>query len=368
MQEDGGLVNWGQPSNMTLIGFALLFAALLAVAFVIESFRKRRRRAEKIQSAWSLVESIQREKEFTEPESIALAAMIKRWAPNEPDRVVTLREHFDHCVDKEMEMLRQQGVEAQAERLGVTLRDVRVKLGLDFVPIGQRIYSTRELFRGQELWLTRESDSPPNWIRAHATTVNEACLHITPIEGYDPARPPLSAGDVYRFRLYRDEDARYQFAMAFVRREADPLELVFRHTSDLKRIQAREHFRVRHEQNTNVGVMNAPLDTDSPTTRDRRIVTRTRGRITNISAGGFALLVQHPIPAQVLIRVTLELEVEATEPFDVDARIVGTTLLPGGRCLIRAAYYDVEDDRRDLIARYVIHRQQRQQEAIMVTE
>ena len=368
LQESTGLVHWGQTSSTTLLLVALIFAALLVAAFIIEFFRQRRRRAESVKTAWALVESIAIEKELTESERNALTAIVKRWDPDEPERAVTLRQHFDICVDKEMEMLRQQGDEALMERIGVTLRDVRVKLALDFVPIGQRIYSTRELFRGQELWLSRESDSPPRWVRAHASNVDEACLYVAPIEGYDPARPPLSTGDSCNFRLYRDEDARYLFSAPFVRRQLDPLELLFRHTSALKRVQAREHFRVRHEQNTNVGIMNAPLDTESPTTRDRRIVTRTRGKITNISAGGFALLVPQAIPAQVLIRVTLELELEATEPFDVDARIVGTTPLPGGRCLVRAAYYDVDDDRRDLIARYVVHRQQRQKEATLAAE
>jgi c-di-GMP-binding flagellar brake protein YcgR len=107
--------------------------------------------------------------------------------------------------------------------------------------------------------------------------------------------------------------------------------------------------------------MNAPLDTRDPTTRDRRIVTRLRGQITNISAGGFALVLHQNVPAQVLIRVTLDLETETAEPFEVDARIVGTTSLPGGRCLVRAAYYETENEKREIIAQYVIHRQQQQQ-------
>ena len=46
----------------------------------------------------------------------------------------------------------------------------------------------------------------------------------------------------------------------------------------------------------------------------------------------------------------------------------GTTPLPGGRCLVRAAYYEVDPDKREVIARYVIHRQQPQHEPGGTTE
>jgi hypothetical protein len=93
-----------------------------------------------------------------------------------------------------------------------------------------------------------------------------------------------------------------------------------------------------------------------------------RGQITNVSAGGFAVIVPQAIPAQVLIRVTLELDLEPAEPFDVDARIVGTTQLPGGRYLIRAAFFEEDADKRELIAKYVVHRQQPHHDPSGLTE
>lgn len=358
MQEESvGLVNWNPPSNHTLIWVAVACLTLLVGAFVVEMFRQRRQRRLRTAAAWESMESIAKDKGFTADELRVLRSVIRRWAPDDPLRVVTMRLEFDRCVEQEMESLLHKGDDVETEQTGILLRDIRSRLALDFVPLGQRIYSTRELYQGQDVWLAREAEKPPQWIRGAIALSNEAAFYVSPKDFSETGRLTLQPGATFRFRLYRDEDARYAFSTRYIRREKDPPEFVFQHTSKLDRIQAREHYRVRHEQTTNVGVMNAPLDTGSPN-RDRRIVTRLRGQITNISAGGFALIVPQAVPAQVLIRVTLDLDIEAAEPFEVDARIVGTTPLPGGRYLIRAAFYEEDTAKRELIARYVIHRQQ----------
>lgn len=368
MQEEPvGLVNWSTPSNQTLIWVAVACLVLLFGALLIEKLRQRRQRQMRAAAAWSNVESIAKDKGCSAEELRILRAVIRRWAPDDPLRVITMRQDFDRCVEKEMDSLLQRGDEQELERTGTLLRDIRSRLALDFVPLGQRIYSTRELYQGQDVWFAREADKPPQWIRGSIALSNEAAFHVAPKDTLDSGRPAFQPDVPFRFRLFRDEDARYAFTTRYLRWVKEPTELVFRHTSKLERIQAREHYRVRHEQPTNVGVMNAPLDAGSPT-RDRRIVTRLRGQITNISAGGFALIVPQAVPAQVLIRVTLELELEAAEPFEVDARIVGTTPLPGGRYLIRAALYEEDSAKRELIARYVVHRQQPHHEPGGMTE
>ncbi len=86
-------------------------------------------------------------------------------------------------------------------------------------------------------------------------------------------------------------------------------------------------------------------------------MTKLRGRITNLSAGGCALVVQQPIPIQVLLRITVELD--DWEPFDVFARVIATTPISGGRSFVRASFVAVDDEMRDKIARYIIRRQQR---------
>jgi c-di-GMP-binding flagellar brake protein YcgR len=110
-------------------------------------------------------------------------------------------------------------------------------------------------------------------------------------------------------------------------------------------------------------VLNAPVDGVEAPVHERHVVTKMRGRIINVSAGGFAVVVPQAIPSQVLIRVTLEFDLLVSQPVSVDARMVASTPLAGGRYLVRATYFGVDEETRDIIARYVMHRQQAYLEA-----
>jgi c-di-GMP-binding flagellar brake protein YcgR len=86
------------------------------------------------------------------------------------------------------------------------------------------------------------------------------------------------------------------------------------------------------------------------------VTARLRGRITSLSAGGFAMVLQQPVPAFVFLRVHLELR--DTPPLDIDAKIVGTTLLGGGRTLVRGSFVHINDEDRDKLVRFVTLLQQ----------
>lgn len=354
---EGNVFSFRGPMSTTTIIVATLFIGLLVLAILFELVRQRRARNRRVQAAWRTVQAIAKEKELTEDERRTLESLIRRWSPNEPARAATVMQHFDSCVEAEMESIRQRGDLAAFERVGTLLRDIRTRLALDFVPVGQRIYSTRELFAPQEAWMAPADETPPRWRRGVVAAVNEAYFEITSTDS-----PPFRPGQEVRFRIFREDDARYAFTASFVRQDREPPLLLFTHTSELKRIQTREHYRVRHEQATTIGVMNAPVDGLVTSGRERRIVTRLRGKIVNISAGGLAVILPQGLPSQVLMRVNIDLAFEDIAPFDADARIVASNPLTGGRHLIRAAFVGLEEERRDAIARYVMHRQQAPQE------
>lgn len=332
-------------------------AVLLALAVAVEWVRQRRNRRARIVGLWESVEKIAKEKELTDEERAVLARLLRRWSPGEPHRAATVHQYFDECVEAEMSALRANGDMAEFERMGTVLRDIRTRLALDMVPIGQRIFSTRQLYSPQEVWFVDAAESPPRWKRGLCQTVNEAYFSVGMAVDVEP--PRYDPGADVRFRLYRDDDARYTFTAKFVRRESDPVGLTFDHTSDMERIQSREHYRVRHEQSTNVGVMDGPVDgmADDPE-KPRRIVTRLRGKIVNISAGGLAVVVPQPVPSQVMLRIDVDLPMERTVAFEVDVRIVAVNPLPAGRYLVRAAFVRIDDEHREAIARYVMHKQQ----------
>ncbi|MBX7254762.1 MAG: PilZ domain-containing protein [Candidatus Hydrogenedentes bacterium] len=333
--------------------FGTLMFAAVGFEYVRQSKNRKRHRLE----SWKTLEAIAREKELTPDEKKLLENVAKRWSPDDPHHMVSVRHTFDKAVESEMEQIKTAGDLTAFEQAGVLLRDIRGRLALDYVPLGQRIHSTRELFTGQEIWISRVSAAPPKWIRGSVASIDEAYLGVR-IVGATEERPVFERNEELRVRLWREEDARYMFTVRFAREDREPPALLFYHTSELTRVQARDFYRVRYEQNVTIGILNAPVDGNTQDTKDRQVVTKLRGRITNISAGGLALVAPQAIPTQVLIRVTLEFNVSGLEPVTVDARLVSSAPLSGGRHLVRATFTGIDDQAREAIAHFVMHRQQ----------
>ncbi len=336
---------------------AALFGTLMFVAVGIELYRQGRNRRRRRQESWKTLGVIARDKELSPEERTLLEELARRWSPDDPHRMVSVRHLFDQAVESELEEFRKHGNIAEFERVGLLLHDVRTRLSLDYVPIGQRIHSTRELYVAQELWIARASVSPPKWLRGSVVNIDESYLSIRIVGSVDE-REQFTREEEVRVRMWREEDARYLFTIRFAREDREPSALLFFHTSDLTRMQSRDFYRVRYEQNVTVGILNAPVDGVEQDTRERQVVTKLRGRVTNISAGGLALVAPQAIPSQVLIRVTLEFNLPGSQPVTVDARLVSSVPLSGGRYLVRATFFGIDDESRETIAHYVMHRQQ----------
>jgi hypothetical protein len=155
--------------------------------------------------------------------------------------------------------------------------------------------------------------------------------------------------------LWRDEDARYGFVTTVATHNAPPLSWRLHHTRDLERTQDRADFRVRHENPVVAGVLNAPRDEDADL-QTLPVVTRLTGRITSLSAGGCALVFSQPVAKHVLLRI--ELDVPGVPKRNVEVKIVSTAPISGGRYLVRGRFLGLNEDTRDKIARYVLHKQQ----------
>lgn len=334
---------------------AIVFFALLIGAVFLEVLRQTIVVRGRVRSQWRIVSKIVKERGLSSREWTQLRALIRYWAPREPLRTVTVRQQFDMCVEAEMEALFAKGNTRQVDTAGATLRDIRERLGLDYIPFGQRIHSTRELYGGQPVWISRASEKTPKWFQANVSHLDEAYFHVTTHDNTQDM-PTLRPGESTRCRIWRDEDARYVFTTPFVRSEDNPPTWVFRHASDLNRMQARAHFRVRHDQSTPVTVLSASVDGNVENLALRPIISKLRGRITSLSAGGIALVIQQTLPKQVILRVMLDLP--DSEPVELHARVVSYAHISGERCFIRATFVGIGDETRDKIARYVLRRQQ----------
>jgi c-di-GMP-binding flagellar brake protein YcgR len=238
---------------------------------------------------------------------------------------------------------------------GIKLRDIRNALGLDYIPIGKPVHSSRELHVGQIIAVAKEKGKKPNWIPMVLREIDETYLYI--------ARKSTSSivnfddGEKIQCKLWRDEDAEYKFPSRIVFHGESHAEWRLSHnTGKMNRAQSREHFRMRYEQSTNVGVLNASANEDPDYIKRRRSVTKLRGKITSLSAGGCAVVFQQPIASQVFLRI--EIELPDHPPFSLEAKIVATSNISGGRSLVRTRFIASTQEERDLISKFLRQRQQ----------
>lgn len=351
------LLSDATPTRADITWILIALLVLMAVAVVAEQFRQRRLRRRRVAVEWQTVEQIAREKQLSDSEWKRFKGCIARWHSSEPLRAATVRLDFDRCVESEMKALLEKGDPEQYARAGAELRDIRVHLNLDYIPYGQRIHSTRELSTGQlvTLWPANEKGQPTRR-QMRVLSLDEAYLHLAPAGIGGGGGPEPSPGEAFRCQVWRDDDARYMFTIPFVRAEADPPQWALQHTSDLDRMQSRNFFRIRYEQTVSVGVMDPPAGGDTERLARQPVTARLRGRVTSLSAGGYALVVQQPVPAHVFLRLRLDLPGSGT--LELDSRIVGTSLLGGGRTLVRASFVNVDDETRDELVKFVTLQQQ----------
>jgi len=338
-----------------LLGLVVVFIGLVALAVVIEYWRRGRARAQREALEWKTAQEIAQENGIPDEEWRMFQPVLMRWCEGFPLRTVTTRQYFDDCVQSEMNRLMIHANSEEFDRVGAFLRTIRVRLGLDYIPFGQRIHSTKELYTGQAIWLT-DSRGHHEWVKFVVRAVDEATFVASPEVKLEYRTAGLEVGGTAKCRMWREDDARYAFMVPVKRLNDAKQQVAFGHTATLERKQARAHFRVRYEQSAVVGILNMAVDGDTSDLHERPIVTKLTGRITSLSAGGLALIVQQALPRQVLLRITLNLP--ESDPLQVEAEIVGTSELSGGRRLVRAAYVGVDDETRDTIARYVLRRQQ----------
>lgn len=344
---------WPMADERTLTIAMLLLCGLFAGAVALELHRRRRERGLRLDAEWRAVQELAEDRELPGEDWALLQAIIRQYAPGAPYRAVTARKSFDECVAQYIAALQATAPPGELAARGAQLHHIRMQLGLDYVPIGQRIHSTRELREGQVIWAARATGHDPQWISSAVADLDEAFLRLAPARG--EALPDYAPGEMLKFRFWRDEDARYVFDAPLHAVVEGPAWAVA-HVRDLKRIQARAHFRIRFEQPVHAAVISAPLDEDYTGLEHRQAVTHVRGKLTSLSGGGVAIVFEQPVPAQVLLRLSLDLPPHE-EHLVVFVRPVGAQHLPGGRSLLRGRFIALAEESREIITRYVFLKQ-----------
>ena len=344
---------WPMADQFTLTLAMLLLVGLFAGAVLLEFYRRRRDRQLRLKAEWRGVRELCQDRELPEDDWNLLKAIIAQYAPGAPYKAVTKRKLFDSCMVRYFRALRATASEEEAQR-GVQLRDIRMQLGLDYVPLGQRIQSTRELQTGQSVWAAAAAGPEPQWRHFTVARVDEAFFALELVGAEAP--PEHRAGGVLKFRFWREEDARYVFDAPLHKVVAKPPSWQVRHVESMTRNQARAHFRVRFDQTTTAGVLSALLSEDYTDLLHRPVVTQVRGRITSLSGGGLAVVFQQPVPKQVLLRVPFTVP-NHEERLVTHVQPVGMQHLPGGRSLLRGRFVGVDDETRDIITKCIFLKQ-----------
>lgn len=327
---------------------------MLAGAVLLEMRRRRQERNRFFASERRALVDLFEDREVEGDEKKLVMEIVEKYAAGQPYRFGTRRHVFDECMDRYFTSLSETADEETIAQRGAQLRDVRTRLGLDYVPLGQRILSTRELYSGQALWACPASGREPRWFQLKVTSVDEASFHVTPV-GSDGA-PDFQPGDAVKFRLWREDDARYLFEARIAGRESDPLAWRVDHAVSLTRSQARAHYRIRFDDTVHISILNAPLGDRIEGLETSPPVTQMYGRITSLSGGGLAVSFQQPMPKQMVMRVPFKLP-GLEQTIVAHVRPTGAQNVGGGRSLVRGKFVGMDEETRDAITRYVFLKQ-----------
>jgi c-di-GMP-binding flagellar brake protein YcgR len=341
------------PWDPTKLWVILALLGLLVLAFVMEGVRRGQQRRLRLRNEWRSVMEIAHSRDIAEEDQPLLRAFLDRQAPAHPFRAVTTYRDFEEAVERDMAWARDNLDAGALEEHGVRLRDIRQALRLDYIPFGQQMRSTRELPEGQAIWAATGEPMEASWQRLAIARVNEAWFALS--GGAGQGTLDVKTGDGVRLRLWREDDARYLIEATVLRVEDAPARYVFTHTSNLRRVQARAHFRMRCSQAVEITVMSAPRDGNFENVEARPVITTLRGRITNVSGGGLAVMLDQPLPAQVMFGLPLRLNGPTRQVY---CRIVHAAAISRGRYIVRGAFVNMSDETRDEISRFTVLQQQ----------
>jgi len=330
------------------VGFFILFLAAIG----LELLRRWRRRRLEVKAQWRLVEGICRENLLEDEEARCLRKLIERWAPEAPLRVATDRRRFDHCVEQEMNASSAEGSAEQFKEAGALLRRVRERLETVWGPRHYGVDTTRNLPAGQVVWVSPTGSDTPRWYAATIEEVDEAYLHLSPSKGKEARPPRFGPGEELRCRLNRPNDAQYAFTTVLAACEDHPPRWLLFHATRLERSQSRAYFRVPYKEAAALAML-GPADGPEG---GPSVVKPLPGVFHDLSAGGFAAVVREAPGERALLAA--QFDFGGQEPLVVRATIVEVRPLSSGHYLVRAEFVDMEEDARDAIARYVLHRQQ----------
>lgn len=343
-----------QLSVLILVPIACLSVLVLIVILV-------RYRHESDSPEWIEARQYADVKGLTSEQWLVLRSMLKRYATANPLDTISYRHEFDNCVRSQLDAV--QGI-AQREKMGETLREIRVKLDLVKIPEGAHWSSTLDLTEKSTVKARPFDQDNRPLSEFYIRHVNDAYFFLT------PRNPELAAditeGKKYLMHICHPGDARYEFVAEVAAIRSNPVQIMFGHVFEAKRLQARAHERSAYTIPTPMEIYVVPEEmAHDPITwlYNNDPVSKATATFMNLSAGGFAAMLHAaPPPPHAYAKVTVTLGREDFPAFTVFSRIVGTVALAEDRTLVRAAFIDITPKQEEAIDHYVAEALRREME------
>lgn len=292
---------------------------------------------------------------------LVLRSMLKRYATGDPLDTITYRHEFDRCVRDQINAIT--GV-AQRDKIGETLREIRIKLDLEKIPEGGHWTSTLDLAKKNTLKarpLEQESCPLSEFYIRH---INDAYFFLTPRN--QELAADITEGSKYLMQACHPGDARYEFVGEVAAIRSNPVQLMFDHVYETKRLQARAHDRSAYTIPTPMEIYVVPEEIAHDPVAwlyNNDPASKETATFMNLSAGGYAAMLHaSPPPNRAYAKVTVTLGREDFAPFTVFSRIVGTVALAEDRTLVRASFVDITPKQEEAIEHYVAEALKREQE------
>jgi len=345
-----------QLSRM-LIALAVM---LFIVAIAIELLRRRSVVQGNIASSKRDFELLAARKGLTRQEIRQMYDLAKRARVASPFPLATSALRFDEAIDAELARLKRTADEGDS--IAQIYSAIRQKLGLNEIPLGHALPSSRFLSAGQQLVVGKaDARSEPGY-PAEIIALDDAGITVSwPARGDKKA--DVHVDDRLRVAMWRANDARYFFDTD-VKNALSEMEprLVLRHTRDITRVQSRKFYRV--EVSIPVVLHYVPgeravseTSVDMPVGAVSR-VRRFSARLTTLSGGGMSMVCDQNIPVDSVLRSHIPLE-GIGAPAPVACRVLNaSTSRRAGKYVLRAQFVAIDEEDRDRLFRYVSLKQQ----------
>ena len=179
MQYIAALIEFPDVNPIALAGVCLVALSLLFGLFSNYYFKRSHHSKELSKLQWKGVHDIFDDKKLSHEEVSLIEKVLARHNIENPLHAVTTRDGFGKCIHAEMTSILEGTNDSDLREMGIRLRDIRNALGLDYIPVGKPIYSSREIHIGQDVSIATDQSNHSIWHDMIVQDVDEAYLSHT---------------------------------------------------------------------------------------------------------------------------------------------------------------------------------------------